>query len=181
MVEKWETIDDTFIANHRIFNVHKVRRRHRVWNKESDFVVLDSPPWVNIIPVTPDNRIVLIEQYRHGIDDITLEIPGGLVETGEVPRVAGERECLEETGYSGNGEALLLGENQPNPAFLNNICYSYIWFGCKKIKDQKLDGNEDINTIEIPAEVLKNYILSGKIRHSLVLTAFYFYSLKYGL
>lgn len=149
-------------------------------NKESDFIVLDSAEWVNIIPVTKDNKVVLIEQYRHGIDGITLEVPGGLVENNEDPLTAAERECAEETGFVGSGKAILLGETLPNPAFLNNKCHSYIWFDCAKLKSQSLDRHEDIEVVEVPFDGIKEYIQSGKINHSLVLNAFFFYYMRYG-
>ncbi|MBI5325832.1 MAG: NUDIX hydrolase [Ignavibacteriae bacterium] len=180
-IKKWDTINKREIDNFKIFDLSWVRRKHPDNGKEGEFVVLNSAEWVNIIPVTQDKKIVLIEQYRQGTDELTIEVPGGLVEAGEEPRDAGERECREETGYEGNGKSLLLGVNTPNPAFLNNKCYSYVWFGCELKYEQKLDRHEDIRVIEVPADDIKVMILEGKIRHSLVLTAFFFYTLKYGL
>ena len=180
-IQKWITLDKRKIDNFKIFDLSWIKRKHPDSGKEGEFVVLDSAQWVNIIPVTKDNKVVLIEQYRQGTDELTLEVPGGLVEPGENPQDAGERECIEETGYEGNGKSLLLGENTPNPAFLNNKCYSYVWFGCELKYEQKLDRHEDIKVIEVPLSEIRNYILDGKIRHSLVLTAFFFYSMKFGL
>lgn len=180
MVSKWETIEKKHISNFRIFDAYRIKRRHPEWNKTGEFVVLDSPQWVNIIPVTISGEVVFIEQYRHGVDAVTLEVPGGLIEAEESPRLAGQRECTEETGYSGPEDAVQLGENMPNPAFLNNSCFSYVWFGCEKLQNQQLDGNEDINVVKYPMADVRELILSGRIRHSLVLTAFFFYSLKYG-
>jgi len=181
MVRKWETIEDKYLENLKIFDLHRILRKHPEWYKQSNFIVLDSPQWVNIIPITTDKKVVLIEQYRHGIDEITLEVPGGLVEKKENPREAGERECTEETGYIGKENAILIGENYPNPAFLNNKCYSFVWFDCEKRVKQSLDGSEDINVILVPINEIKNMILKEEIRHSLVLTAFFFYFLKYDL
>ncbi len=181
MITKWDTISTKRIAGLKIFSADMVTRRQSVWNKESDFVVLNSPAWVNIIPVTKDNNVVMIEQFRHGINDITLEVPGGLIEQDEQPRIAGQRECTEETGFASESNAILLGENLPNPAFLNNTCYSYLWLGCEKIAGQSLDSNEDIEVIEVPLNKIEEYIITGKIKHSLVLTAFLFYKIKYGL
>ncbi|MBM2815010.1 MAG: hydrolase [Ignavibacteria bacterium] len=181
IIPKWETIEDKHDGNLKIFDLHRIRRRHPVWRKESEFIILDSPRWVNIIPVTTGNNVVLIEQYRQGIDCNTLEVPGGLVEAGEDTRHAAERECREETGFAGSADSVLLGENYPNPAFLNNKCWSYVWFDCYKQFTQKLDSNEDIKVIEVPLSEIKNMITSGQIKHSLVLTAFFFFSMKYGL
>lgn len=181
MIQKWETISKTFKDNLKIFNVELVNRKHPDLNKTGEFVVLDSPDWVNIIPITDDKKIVFVKQYRHGTDDITLEVPGGLIEKGEDPRKAAERECIEETGYTGPDLPILIGKNSPNPAFQTNSCYSYVWFNCKNTFEQTLDMNEDIETVELRFDEVKQFILQGKINHSIVLTALFFYSLKYGL
>jgi ADP-ribose pyrophosphatase len=179
MIKKWITRSEQLAQNLKIFDAKWVERQHPDWKKTSNFVVLDSPLWVNIIPITKDGNVVFVEQYRHGVDDITLEIPGGLIEKGEDPRIAGQRECREETGFISDQDAILLGESLPNPAFMNNICYSYVWFDCERKLEQDLDGNEDINIIEYPLNEIRHLILEGKVDHSLVLTAFFYYSLKY--
>jgi ADP-ribose pyrophosphatase len=180
MIKKWDTIEKKFVENYKIFDLFRIKRKNSEIKKEGNFVVLETSSWVNIIPITIDNKVILIEQYRHGIDEITLEVPGGLVEMDEEPRLAGQRECLEETGFGSDDDALLIGENYPNPAFLNNKCYSYVWFNCSKKDEQHLDGSEDINVIEVPLESIKKLIVDKKIQHSLVLDAFFFYYLKYG-
>jgi 8-oxo-dGTP pyrophosphatase MutT (NUDIX family) len=180
MIEKWETLGVESSEDFRIFTAIRIKRRHPAWKREGSFVVLDSPQWVNIIPVTTEGNIVLIEQYRHGADSITIEVPGGLVEHGEATRIAAERECLEETGYGSNQEAELLGKILPNPAFLNNECFSYVWFGCELKSEQHLDRHEDIRVFEASQAEVKDMILDGRINHSLVLDAFLYYIFKYG-
>jgi len=64
-----------------------------------DFYILESRDWINIIPLTDDHQVVMIRQYRHGSREVTLEIPGGLVDPGDTPKKAAVRELLEETGY----------------------------------------------------------------------------------
>ena len=179
MIKNWKTKEDILIDNYKIFELHKVIRITEDNLKEGNFVYLDSPDWVNVIPVTKDNKILLIEQFRHGTNEITLEIPGGMVEPNEDPASAGMRECMEETGYGSLGIAELLGIMTPNPAFLSNKCYSYLWNNVDKLYEQKLDKHEEINVIEATWNEIFNYIKNGKVRHSLVLNAFFFFSLKY--
>ncbi len=144
------------------------------------FVTLDSPDWVNIIPITTDGKVVLVEQYRHGNDEITLEFPAGLIETDEEPRIAAERECREETGFEGIGEAENIGWVEPNPAFLGNRCYHFVWFECEKKLSQKFDENELIKLHILDFEKLDELISRGDIRHSLVISALYFLKKRFG-
>ncbi|MFZ1399124.1 MAG: NUDIX hydrolase, partial [Candidatus Promineifilaceae bacterium] len=101
MVEDWEKLDSEEIANYRIFKMRKdVRRSPRTGNEHS-FFVLESPDWVNVVALTAENQVVLIHQFRHGTAEITLEIPGGMVDPHENdPAEAIRRELLEETGYA---------------------------------------------------------------------------------
>jgi 8-oxo-dGTP pyrophosphatase MutT (NUDIX family) len=179
MIKSWLTKKEELLANLRIFNAKMITRENPLSGVDGKFTVLDSPQWVNIIPITKQNEVILVKQYRHGTDEITLEIPGGLIEKDEDPRLAGERECLEETGFASESDAILLGKNRPNPAFLNNYCYSYVWFDCELKQKQNLDIHEDIEVVTVPLKEINNYIIDGKIDHSLVLTAFFFYGMKY--
>lgn len=180
-MKKWITIKEGNKTNLKIFDALWYSRKHPEQDKEGNFIVLNSPRWVNIIPITKSKEVVLIKQYRHGIDDITLEVPGGLVQDDESPQAGAERECLEETGYGSLKPSIWLGENLPNPAFLNNTCNSYLWLDCELMQSQKFDQHEDIELLLVPLSDIKKYILDGKITHSLVLTAFFYYQLKYGL
>ncbi len=179
MIKKWETVSSEHLIDLRIFNALKKKRINPLNNRIDDFVVLDSHNWVNIIPITKDNKIVMIEQYRHGSDSVTLEIPGGLIEKDEEPRIAAERECMEETGYFSQNEAILTGISLPNPAFLNNKCYSYLWLDCELKFEQNLDLNEVISVKEFSMDEILNFIDNGTINHSVILTAFLFYFRKF--
>ena len=180
MISRWKTLETTPLANLKIFTAKAVRRLHPQRDTFGTFYVLDSAEWVNIIPLTPRHEVVMIRQYRHGTDSVTLEVPGGLVERGEAPCEAGMRECREETGYTAPERALVLGINEPNPAFLNNQCHSYLWRDCLQTQAQAFDEFEDIEVELVPLARIPQLIADGTIKHSLTLTAFFFYTLKFG-
>jgi len=171
----WETLERRCHAHYSIFTLWTVRRRHPVRDQVAEFVVLEAPTWVNIVPITAEGHVVLVEQYRHGIDTFTLEIPGGMVAPGEDPRSAAERECREETGYASEEPAQLLGINYPNPAFLTNTCYSYLWRGCRRIAEPRWDRHEELAVRLVPLEELPELVRRGQIRHSLVLLALFWF------
>ncbi len=177
-LKKWETLGVESDFDLKIFKAEWIIRKNPLTNRLSRFIVLNSKNWVNIIPITNDDQVVMIEQYRHGIDQITLEIPGGLVDGNENPIEASMRECIEETGYHSDSLPVLLGSNHPNPAFLTNTCYSFLWEGVSQKFKQQLDSNEDISIKLVPIAQIKQLIKEQKITHSLVLNAFFFYFLK---
>ncbi|HQP55774.1 MAG TPA: NUDIX hydrolase [Syntrophorhabdus sp.] len=141
--------------------------------KAGRFYVIDTNDWVNIIPITEDGQVVMIQQYRHGSKNITLEIPGGLVDD-ESPENAALRELLEETGYQGDN-VTYLGATNPNPAIFNNLCHTFLVRNVKKVSETNLDDNEDIEVTLKPIEEIPSLIADGSINHALVIIAFHFY------
>ncbi len=106
---RWEKIGQSLHASCQLFDVLHARYRHPGRGRERDFVVMTAPDWVNVIALTPDFQLVLVRQFRFGIDDFSLEIPGGVMERGEDALVAAQRELSEETGYTGDNVRLWVG------------------------------------------------------------------------
>ena len=88
------------------------------------------PDWVNVIPVTPQGKVVVIRQYRHGTGEISLEIPGGVVDAGESHEETARRELLEETGYTA-GEIIPIGRVAANPAIQDNHMHTFLALGAR--------------------------------------------------
>lgn len=131
------------------------------------FSILRAPDWINVVPLTADNEIILVEQYRYGIEMPTLELPGGMIDPGENPLETSKRELLEETGYSGD-EWFDLGKVSSNPAVLTNWTHTFLVKNCTKKREQQLDGNERINVHKIPLQNFVDQIRTGEVHHSLV-------------
>lgn len=169
--KSWRLLDTRQVTDHKIFTVNEDRYRFLPTEKERPFVRLCCPPWVNIIPITAEGDVVLVRQYRHGVREITLEIPGGMVDPDEDPQLAAGRELLEETGYEAQ-EIKLLGNVWPNPAIQDNLCYFYLAENAKRVAEPQPDPFERFEITTAPLSTVPELIATGQIRHSLVITAF---------
>ena len=155
------------------FSVFEIDR----WDVEapagSDYpaYVLRCADWVAAVALTDDGRFVLVEQYRHGIDAVTLEAAGGVVDTGERPEDAARRELLEETGYAGT-TVELLGTVHPNPGLQSNRFSVILVRGARKEAVAAPEHNEDVKLVLMSAPELRSALRDGRITHALAVLAF---------
>lgn len=176
MIRPWPTIDSKELGDFRIFGLTEVRKRSPRTDLEHDFIVMNCPNWVNVVAVTEDGRMILVEQYRHGSNTVELEIPGGVMDaTDTSPVEAGLRELREETGYEGE-DARLIGEVFSNPAIMNNRTFTVLVRNCRKVHETEFDHGEDLATRLIPIDEVHRLAAAGEIRHSLVVAALYHFS-----
>jgi 8-oxo-dGTP pyrophosphatase MutT (NUDIX family) len=145
---------------------------------EKTFVTLSAPRWVNVIPVTEKGEAVLVNQFRHGTGEFSLELPGGVNEPGQSALETAKRELMEETGYSSE-DFTLLCSIRPNPALFSNFILTYLARNVTKTGPTHFDENEDIDQVLVPLEKLKTLILNGTITHSLVIAALGYYFLAH--
>jgi len=173
LVEPWEVDEPTALHHTRVFTLREHQARSRVNPaKAGSFVYLDTGDWVNVIALTPDEQVVLVEQYRHGLGEVTLEIPGGMVDGDEGPLAAGERELREETGYAGWG-ARLIGRVSPNPAILTNWCHTVLVPEVDRVGAPDPEGTEELGVRLVPLAEIGDLIQQGVIHHALVVAAFH--------
>ena len=167
----WEILDEHVYEQFPIFTAKRSKRINPRTGKPFNFFLMEGLDWVNIIPVTPQNSVVLVRQYRHGSEEYTLETPGGTVEPGEDPKSTALRELAEETGYS-VADATFLGTLHPNPAMQGMKIHYFAARGVTRSGTQQLDPGEDIQVIERPLSEIPEMIRSGKISSALVVAAF---------
>jgi 8-oxo-dGTP pyrophosphatase MutT (NUDIX family) len=114
-------------------------------------MVFEFRRWANVLALTPKREVVLIRQYRHGVQKIIWEFPGGIVEDGEDSLAGAKRELLEETGYSATS-LIEVGQIYPNPANQTNTLFCYLALDAEKIQGQHLDEAEEIEVHLVPLE-----------------------------
>ena len=174
-VKAWETLGSEKIADCHVFTLYRHKRRSPGGALGGEFHTLEAPDWVNVIALTEHRELVMVRQYRHGIDEITWEIPGGMIDSGESPEEGGGRELLEETGYEGD-KGVLIGSLRPNPAFLNNTQHTVLIRNVRKVATQSLDESEEIDVAVYSLDQVEQMVANGDITHGLVLNALYWMS-----
>ncbi len=176
MIQPWRKTGSRPLGDFRIFKLRADRRVSPRTGQEHEFHILDSVDWVNVIALTPERQLVMIEQYRHGSETVELEIPGGLIDAGEAPVAAAVRELREETGYTGENPRLI-GRIFPNPAILSNTCHTVLLDNCRCGHPVEFDHGEDLATRLVSVADLPRLVAEGRIQHSLVVVALYYFEL----
>ncbi len=177
MIKNWKKHSQKIDYDCGFFQVQVHRNSSPITGKKHPFYVLSTRNWVNVIALTPDQKVLMVSQYRHGSGKISLEIPGGAVDRKDSsPLAAGKRELLEETGYQAS-KWYPLGQIHPNPAILNNTCYLFLATGAKRVSQLKLDEAEELEVSLHPIKDIPGFIRKGRIRHALVVAAFYLFEL----
>lgn len=167
---RWRKLGSRPVAHTRIFDVESVDFQHPAHPAPRDFFLIRAPDWVNVVALTPRRELVLVRQFRFGTNDLSLELPGGVVELGEDPLMTGARELREETGYAGMA-ARLMGSVHPNPAMQTNRCHLVLVEDAAPAGPVAWDPNEEFQILTLPVEEVYAAAYRGEITHALVLDA----------
>ena len=172
-VQAWEAVEAEAVYRCRLFSVVHRRSRSPRTRQVHDVYVLDAPDWVNIVPLTADDQVVMVRQYRHGVADLTLEVPGGMLDEGDRdPLMAARREMIEETGYDAD-VIDALGATHPNPAIQGNRVHTFVARDAVRRGDPVIGRMEHTEPVLVPLARVPELIRTGVISHALVIVAFH--------
>jgi 8-oxo-dGTP pyrophosphatase MutT (NUDIX family) len=180
-LKPWDDVEEGLPDQRRVFTVRSDVVQSRASQKRFTVDRLMAPDWVTVVALTPDDKIVLVRQWRFGVRAFTLELPAGLVESGEDPLAAGVRELREETGYAPCDVApRLIGRAWPNPAFMGNVCHTVLATGVRCVGAQDLDPMEEVEVVTVPIADLDDLTRRGELSTALALVGLAWWRLDAG-
>lgn len=174
-IDVWPLTGEEKILETPIFTVNKAFRRSPKDGRDKGFFVLDCPDWAQVLAVTDDGQAVLVRQFRQGSEDISLELPGGVVEKGQTPEEAARRELREETGFEARSWRHLAAF-RPNPATQNNRAHLFLAEGAALTGPTDFDENEDIELVRVPLGDLPGLVLDGTVNHAIMAAGILFHA-----
>ena len=171
---KWQILHSDYLICNRWLTVRKDHIRQPSGCEMEDFYVMEYPDWVNVIVITEDDRFIIEEQYRHGLQRVNFELCAGCVEQGESPLEAAKRELLEETGFGGGvWEEFMV--SAPNPNSMSNVCHTFLAKGVKQVSEPHREKTEDIKVHLLTLDELTIVLNEGKIIEGIMQAPIYKY------
>lgn len=177
---KWKTLSSEYLFNDTWLKARKDTCQRADGTVIAPYYVMEYPDWVTGVGITIDDEIVLIKQYRHGLGEVCIELPGGCVDASDKDyEQAVRREFLEETGYTFK-TAEYLGRTSPNPSTNANLLHMFLLTGGTKLQEQQLDQNEEMQVSVVTMEEFKKLLHENKFVQSMHVTNIFYALNKLG-
>jgi 8-oxo-dGTP pyrophosphatase MutT (NUDIX family) len=165
--EVWTVLSSSYLSRKPWLTLRQDRVRLPNGAIVEDYNVLEYPDWVNIVAITPDQQIVLVRQYRHGIRAVHFELPAGVcAASDDGPEETARRELLEETGYGG-GDWSPLMTLSANPGTHSNQTFTYLANGVVPVQEQRLEETEELQVHLVSVEDIRHILATGGIMQAL--------------
>lgn len=159
---RWHVRNRTYVIESQFLRLRRDEIELPDGKRIPDYYVRESPGFIIVFALTDDDRVVLVHQYRYGIDRITLELPAGAMEDEEHPLLCAQRELMEETGFTAeHWEELLVAPSDPVRS--NSIMHAYLARGAKCTHEQDLDEGEEVEWELLPIDEFKRRLHDGEM------------------
>lgn len=175
----WELLSSEEAEEYVMFKVRRDRCRSPRTGEVHEFDVVDGPDGVTVIALTPDGEVVLVEQYRQGVRECSLETPSGIIDEGEAPEAAALRELQEETGYEAE-EVRIIGRLNLNPSWETTRVHVAVASGARRTREKDQDAGEDTRVRVVPFRELAELVRGGEIDSATVIAALHLHRLEGG-
>jgi len=169
----WKKLSSVYLSKHIYFTARHDRCEMPGGNIVDTYFVVEMPESVCAMAITENEEVVLVKQYRHPIEESIYELPGGFVDENETAETAISRELQEETGFQFS-EFQFLGRVAANPGVLNNYTSLYLATGGKKVTEQVLDHNEEIEIIFFSLDEVRAMLMNNEIKQALHTTCLFY-------
>jgi 8-oxo-dGTP pyrophosphatase MutT (NUDIX family) len=169
---RWEKLSSQKVYSDRWFQARADSCRFPDGRIIEPYYVVELPNWANIFVVTKEEQVVLVRQYRYPVDQVTYELPGGVIDQGEDPQLAAIREMQEETGYHATDVSFLC-KLAPNPAINDNTAYFYLARNAEPGEKKSFDAFEDIDIVLFSKEEFLQLIKENRLQHGVQLGPIY--------
>lgn len=176
----WKTISSDYLSRHIYFTARKDVCERQDGTIIDPYFVVELPRSATAVAITEDNKVLLVRQYRHPIQQTIIETPGGFIDEGEDYASGMKRELLEETGYEFS-DIEYLATVAANPGVLTGLTDLFLARGGKKAGEQRLDHNEEIEIIEVSIEELVDLVMKNQIMQSLHVNCIFYALIKLGI
>jgi ADP-ribose pyrophosphatase len=165
-IEEWQVRDSELVLD---MHWAKVRRDTCILPdgvEVDDYYYWEGGNFALVFALTSENQVILVRQYKHGVKEIVLELPAGMIDDADLnPLVTAQRELLEETGFEAS-EWQSLGILHVSSAKSSTRAYPFLALHCKQVSQPKLDDLEAIDVIRSPIPEVLAFITKGEIRDS---------------
>ncbi len=177
--DKWKILESEYIARRPWMTARKDVVQLPDGRINPEYWVLEFPDWVNVIAITKEGEMVMVRQYRHALGITSYELSAGVMEEGETPMQAAQRELMEETGFGGG----VWSEHMSicaNPSNHTNMAHSFLAVGVERLGEQHLDATEELTYHLVPQEEVLAMLQRGEIMQALMAAPLwkYFYDRK---
>lgn len=179
-IKKWKTLESEYLIRRPWLTARRDKVQLPSGTVHPEYYILEYPSWVNVIAITVDGQFLMVEQYRHGLQDVFTELVAGVMEDGEEPIEAAKRELMEETGY-GKGDWKLLTVLSQNPSTTTNLTYCFLATGVEPVSVQHLDATEDIEIRLLSEDEVKAMLLNDELKQALMAAPLWKYFALKGL